>query len=129
MRRNGTGPESILPIVVIDSGLAAAPRPGMTALINRWFADRLAESGFQEIEIAAFIGLLDVAREHPAIAALEAAFGLLPFGAAFCEFGLGHIEIDGARGDVEGDAVAVAHQGERSADEGFRRHMQDAGAV
>src|SRR5882672_1579412 len=119
MRRNGAGPESILPIVVMDSGLAAAPRPGMTALINRRLVDRLAESRLQEIEIAAFIGLLDVAREHPAIAALEAAFGLLPFGAAFCEFRLGHIEIDGARGDVEGDAVAVAHQRKRSADEGF----------
>src|SRR6202012_1550486 len=48
------------------------------ALINRGLADRGAEIRFQEIEIAALIGLLDMAREHPAIAALVASLRLLP---------------------------------------------------
>src|SRR5882724_7651237 len=125
----GPGPESITTFGSMDSGLAAARRPGMTRLINRRLADRGAESRFEEVEIAAVVGLLDVAREHPAIAALEAPFGLLPFGAASGKLGFAHIEIDGARGDIEGDAVAVSHQSERSADIGFRRHMQNAGAV
>src|SRR5712672_2508888 len=88
--------------------------------INRRLADRRAEPRFEEIEIAAFIGLLDVARKHPAIAALEAPLGRLPFGAAFCQFRFAHIEIDGARGDIEGDAVAVPDQSERPTDKGFR---------
>src|SRR5579862_2749484 len=99
----GAGPESILPIVVMDSGLAS--RPGMTSLVNRRLADRRAETAFEEIEIAAFIGLFDVPGEHPAIAALKTDFRLLPGGAAFCQFGLRHIEIDGALGDIERDHV------------------------
>src|SRR4051794_16410553 len=45
--------------------LRAALRPGHE-LINRRLSDRRAEAGFEEIEIAAFVGLLDVPREHPA---------------------------------------------------------------
>src|SRR5690348_6711041 len=100
MRRNGAGPISILPIVAMDSGLAATRRPGMTKSINRGLVDRLAETGLEEVEVAAFIGLPDVLGEHPAIAALEPARGLLPCGAAFCELGFAHIEIDGARGNI-----------------------------
>src|SRR5215831_858613 len=50
-------------------------------LVNRGLIDRLAKTGFQEIEITAFVGLLDVFGEHPAIAALEALLRLLPCGA------------------------------------------------
>src|SRR5450631_41046 len=107
----------------------AFARPGMTTLINRRLADRRTKAGFEEVKVAAFIGLLDVAGEHPAIAALESGFGLLPFGAAFCQLRLRHIEIDAARSDVERNAVAVLHQRQRAADVGFRRDMQDAGAV
>src|SRR5690348_14357564 len=114
----------------MDSGLAAARRPGMTGeLINHRLSDGRAETGFEEIEIAAFIGLLDVAGEHPAIAALEAAFGRLPCRAAAGEFVLRHIEADAARRDVERDAIAAAHQRERPADIGFWRDMEDARAV
>src|SRR3954449_11756763 len=74
------------------------------SLVNRGLADRRAEIGLEEIEIAAVIGLLDVLGEHPAITALEAALGLLPGGAALFQFGVAHIEIDGAGGNVEGDA-------------------------
>src|SRR3954468_25101255 len=54
-------------------------------LINRRLLDRGAKAGFEEVEVAAFIGLPDMPREHPAIAALEARLRLLPFGAAFCK--------------------------------------------
>src|SRR5205085_9463746 len=75
--------------------LRAALRPGHE-LINRRLLDRRAKAGLEEIEIAAFIGLFDVPREHPAIAAFEPRLRLLPFGAAFCELDFRHIEIDSA---------------------------------
>src|ERR1700719_4204860 len=88
-------------------------------LKDRRLADRLAKGGFKKIEVAAFIGLLDVLGEHPAIAALEPRLRLLPLRAALVQLGLGHIEVDGARGDIERDLVAVLHQRERAADIGF----------
>src|SRR5215472_18422049 len=97
--------------------------------VNRRLTDRLAKAGLEEIEIAAFIGLLDVTRKHPAVAALEARGGLLPLGAAPGELRLAHIEVDAARGDVERDLVAVPHQRQRSANIGLRRNMQDAGTI
>src|SRR5581483_11435115 len=99
------------------------------SLVNRRLADRRAEIGLEEVEVAAVIGLLDVLGEHPAIAALEAALGLLPGGAALFQLGFGDIEIDGAGGDVERDAVTILHQRQRTADVGFRRDVQDAGAI
>src|SRR3954462_3581958 len=99
------------------------------SLVNRGLADRRAEIGLEEVEVAAVIGLLDVLGEHPAIAALEAALGLLPGGAALVELGLRHIKIDGAGSDIERDAVAVPHQRQRSADIRLRSDVQNAGAV
>src|SRR5690242_20296262 len=98
----------------------------MTALIDRRLPYGRTESSLQKIEIAAFIGLLDVFGEHPAIAALEAPLGRLPFGAAFGQLRLRYIEVDGAGVDVERDHVAISNQRQRAADIGFRRHMQDA---
>src|ERR1700693_4278596 len=83
--------------------------PERRGLINRRLADRRAEGGFEEIEIAAFVGLLDVPGKHPAIAALEAPLRLLPFGAALFQFRLADVEIDGADGDIERDLVAVLY--------------------
>src|SRR5437660_5433642 len=85
-------------------------------LVDRRLVDRLAKSGLQKIEVAAFIGLLDVAGEHPAIAALVTRLRRLPCGAALCELSLRHIEVDGAGVDVERDLVAGSHQGQRPAD-------------
>src|SRR5258707_123987 len=117
---------SLLRVASVSFDMASSQ---VTRLINRRFIDRRAESGLEEIEIAALVGLFDVPRNHPAIAALESALRLLPIGAAFGELGLGHIEVDGAGGDIQRDAVAILHQRQRAADIGFRRHMQDAGAV
>ena len=54
----------------VDASFGAPRNDG--ELVNRRLVDRRAEPGLEEIEVAAFIGLLDVAGEHPAIAALEA---------------------------------------------------------
>src|SRR3954463_16229881 len=99
------------------------------SLVNRGLAARRAEIGLQEVEVAAVIGLLDVLGEHPAIAALEAALGRLPVGAALFELGFRDLEIYGAGGNVERDAVAVPDQRQRTADVRLGRDMQDAGAV
>src|SRR5438270_13869382 len=74
-------------------------------LVDRRLADRLPKSGLQKIEVAAFIGLLDVAGEHPAVAALITRLRRLPCGAAICQFGLRNIEVGGAGVDVERDPV------------------------
>src|SRR5271155_4125056 len=85
-----------------------APRaPERRRLENRRLADRLAKGGFKKIEVAAFIGLLDVLGEHPAIAALEPRLRLLPLRATLLQLRLGYIEVDGARGDIERYLVAV----------------------
>src|SRR3954471_8240075 len=73
----------------------------MTKLIYRRLLHRSAEARFKEVEIAALIGLLDVAGEHPAVAALEPRLRLPPLRAAPFKLGLGHFEIDAARRDVE----------------------------
>src|SRR5437868_15017995 len=99
----------------MDSGLATSSRPGMT-LVNRRLLHRRAKARFEEVEVAALVGLLDVPREHPAIAALEPRLRLLPCSAAFCKLGVRNIEIDGAGGNVERDAVAVLHQRQRTSD-------------
>src|SRR5215475_15653164 len=72
-------------------------------LINRRLTDGRAESGLEEIEIAAFVRLLDVTGEHPAIAAFEATLGRLPCGAAAGKLRFRDIEGDGARGDIKRD--------------------------
>jgi hypothetical protein len=59
MRHLAQGPESMRPIMVMDSGLALrAPRND--GLVNRRLTDWRAEPCFEEIEIATLIGLLDV---------------------------------------------------------------------
>ena len=50
-------------------------------------------------------------------------------GATAIELLVAHLHAQAAGGHVEFDDVAVAHQRERPADEGFRRDVQHAGAV
>src|SRR5258706_14164259 len=82
---------------------------------------------FQEIEIAALIGLADVAREDGAVAARELRLGLAPRALAPGELRGVDLEIELALLDIELDQVAVLHQGKRAADERFRRDGQNAG--
>jgi len=44
-RTEGASPESILPVVVMDSGFAAARRPGMTSGVSQRSAAQLAGCG------------------------------------------------------------------------------------
>src|SRR4051812_14278404 len=75
------------PVCACGSGLLRRFAPRNNQSINCRLLHRRAKTGFEEVEVAAFICLADVPREHPAIAALEAGFGLLPFGASPHQFG------------------------------------------
>src|SRR5262249_25856855 len=78
---------------------------------------------FEEIEIAALIGLRDVALIERAVTALVARLGFLPGRAAACKLRGGHLKPELACRDVELDRIAVLHQCERTADEGLRRDV------
>ncbi len=67
--------------------------------------------------------------EQAPVAACVARRRLPPCRAAPVELLIAHLHAQAPSGDVELDDVAVAHQSERTADKGFRRDMQDAGAV
>ena len=86
-------------------------------------------AGPQEIEIAALVGLADVLGEHRAVAARIFRRRRLPGGLAAGQFLVADVQMDAALVDVDLDLVAGLHEGERAADEAFRRDMQDAGAV
>src|SRR4051794_41052676 len=73
---------------------------------NIGFGDGLAEGRLEEIEVAALVGLLDVAAEHPAVAALVAGRWGRPGGAARGHLGVADLQVDGAGGHVHRDAVA-----------------------
>src|SRR5438552_1332854 len=83
----------------------------------------------EEVEVATLLGLADMGAEEGAVAALVMRRRRLPSLLAARQLVIGDGEMQLAAGHVELDDVAVAHQGERSADEGFRRYMEDAGAV
>src|SRR5437588_298329 len=80
------------------------------SLIDRRFGHGRAEARFQEIEVATFVGLLDVLGEHPAVAAFIARLGFLPGGAALGQLLVRDVHVDGALIDIERDHVAGAHQ-------------------
>src|SRR5687767_8659498 len=90
---------------------------------------RRAEAGLQEIEVAAFVRLLDMPREHPAIAALIAGLLCRQAFAAPCELCVGHLQRDGARWNIDCDGVAGSHQCQRPPDERFWRDVEDASTV
>src|SRR5919202_1851408 len=64
--------------------------------VDRRLGHRRAEVGAQEVEVAALVRLLDVPREHPAVAALVARRRRGPGGAAAPQLRLGHLHADGA---------------------------------
>src|SRR5262252_4665119 len=92
-------------------------------------AHRRTEARLEKVEVAAFVGLQDVAAEHPAVATLEARRRRLPRGLAARQLVVAHLEVDAPRWHVDGDAIASLHQGERAADEGLGRAVQQAAAV
>src|SRR5438105_14105536 len=82
---------------------------------------------FEEVEIAALVGLADMARENGAVAALEFARRRCPGVFSSREFGFIYRQVQFAPLDVELDEVAVAHDFERAADGRLRRDGQVAG--
>src|SRR2546430_11667097 len=90
---------------------------------------RRRRSALEKIEIAALVGLCDMALVERTVAALVARLGLLPRGAAARELGVAYFQLQTAIRYVELDQVAGADQRERPADEGYRRDVQYASAV
>src|ERR1700751_1498838 len=93
------------------------------------FRVRRRRGALEKIEVASLVRLAHMLREQPPVAAAIARRRLPPGGAALLELLVAHLQAQAPAGDVEFDDVAVAHESERAADEGFRRDMQDAGAV
>ena len=56
--------------------------------MNFWFADGRAKVRLQKVEIAPFVGLLDMLGEHPAITAFVMCLRLLPRRAPLFQLGL-----------------------------------------
>src|SRR5262245_41680873 len=96
-----------------------------------WEARFRSRFGWTEkVEVDALICLQDLALEQTGVAAVAVLRRLrrLPGLAAALEFvGLDQ-QLETPLGNVEADAIAGLHQGQRSADRGFRRHMQHDGA-
>ena len=83
----------------------------------------------QKIKVAAGIGLADMARKHPTIAALEARLGGLPVLPPSAQVFIADGQVDAPRGHVDFNDVAILDQCQGTADKGFGRHMQNTGAI
>src|SRR6266542_6813827 len=84
---------------------------------------------FEEVEIAAFVGLSDVLLIERAETARESRRRRLPLRAPARELVGGHAQLEPPCMHIELDQIAVAHERERPADEGLRCDVQHAGAV
>src|SRR3954468_1465893 len=96
-------------------------------LINLWFSN--GGRAFEEVEVAAAIGLRDVQRIEMPEAARVLRFGPFPLGAPARQLRIVDAQRETARGNVELDDVAVAHEREGAPDERFRSDVEHAGAV
>src|SRR5882672_4233015 len=83
----------------------------------------------EEIEVAAFVGLLDVLAEDRAVAPFVFPWRGLPAAFPLLQFLGGDLQVQFALFDVQFDEIAVPDESQRSADKGFRGDVQDAGAV
>src|SRR5687767_8453953 len=92
--------------VAVETVLSLSRVAGSSAMVGPWecaskdgrLFNRLAEPGLEEVEVAALVGLLDVAREHPAVAALVAGLLWRQGGAASGQLRLRHLHADRAGG-------------------------------
>ena len=95
--------------------------------MDLWLGD--GSGAFQEIKVATFVSLFDVLHEKFSVAAGKDAFLWAPGGPAAGQFIVAHEHIALAGGDVQFDEVALFQQRQRTADEGFGRDVEDAGAI
>src|SRR5881394_2636084 len=84
---------------------------------------------FEEIEVAAFVGLAHVLRKDGAVSAFVFPLRPAPRRLAAGELVLRHLEVELALLDVELDQISGLYQRERAADVGLRRDMQYARAI
>src|SRR6218665_1161751 len=76
----------------------------------------LAEAGFQEVEVAAFVGLPDMAIEQPAIAAFVARRRRRPWCLGAAQSRVADVEMDAPRGHGDADAAPGLARRQRPAD-------------
>ena len=95
--------------------------------MNLRFADR--GGAFEEVEVAALVGLRDVTGVEVAVAAGIGDLARLPLRAPRRQLLVGHPQRQPPRRDVELDDVAVPDERQRPADERLRRDVQHARAV
>src|SRR6218665_576720 len=81
-----------------------------------WLGHWLAEAGFQEVEVAAFVGLPDMAIEQPAIAAFVARGRRRRWGCAAGQFRVADGQRGAPGGHADAEAVAGLDQPQRPAD-------------
>src|SRR4051812_41658095 len=111
----------------LEFSVAPALRKRNRSSMDFRFGDAL--SAFEEIEVAAFVGLACVLREYSVIAARvitrRRLVGLAPLGNLF----VAQMHMDRALRYIHCDRIAVPSGGEWTADLRFRRHMQDARTI
>src|SRR5262245_58434685 len=83
----------------------------------------------EKVEIAPLVRLRYVLRIEAAEPPRGDGGARLPFGSASGELVVWHAQRQASAGDVERDHVAVADEGQRAPDEGFRGDVEHAGAV
>src|SRR5690606_5977395 len=96
--------------------------------IDDWFVSRAAMLRRQEIEVASLVRLLDMFREHEAIATLIARWWGHPIGSPTRKLVVADEHVETPLGNVEFDNVTGLQQSQRAADIGFGRRVQYAGA-
>src|SRR5690554_3707835 len=96
--------------------------------IDDWFVSRAAMLRRQEIEVASLVRLLDMFREHEAIATLVARWWRHPVGSPARKLFVADEHVETTRGNVEFYDVAGLQKSQRAADIGFGCCVQHAGA-
>src|SRR5690606_8394007 len=119
---------SLRPIEGTCWSRAILPTPTM-AMSVAVTGNRLSALAREEVEVRSGVGALNMSVEEPRITALGNRHIGLPGFQACLDLRLGQVEMQAARRHVHLDHVAVPHDGERPANGGFGRRMQDHSAV
>src|SRR6185437_2457757 len=84
------------------------PAPRVSGLMD--FRVRRPRGALEKTEVAPLVGLADMVREQPPVAARIAGRRRPPGRAALFELPVAHVQAQAPAGNVEFDHVAVAHQ-------------------
>jgi len=83
----------------------------------------------QEVKVATLVGLQHMVDIQLAVAADDQVLRRFQVSHARRQLCVGDVQVQATVGAVEFDPVTFLHRGQRSAGRGFRRHVQDHGAV